>query len=206
IGSASRAECRTGTLRANPASGSGVGFRRPATARDPGVRPRFPRPSSGVRRRFRPPAPGVRARAPPRRLRRSPCLARSWAPPLAGGRATLGAMAPTRQVPRFIPQLASGRLLVALGAGLLVGLGLPGTLVALRIVAAWNAFAWVLLTLAWIFIWRADAAETRRHAAGEDPGRRTVWVVATLSSTFSLFAAVFVLRQAHRLAPDHAVL
>src|SRR5262249_49346614 len=120
--------------------------------------------------------------------------------------ATLGAMAPTRQVPRFIPQLASGRLLVALGAGLLVGLGLPGTLVALRIVAAWNAFAWVLLTLAWIFIWRADAAETRRHAAGEDPGRRTVWVVATLSSTFSLFAAVFVLRQAHRLAPDHAVL
>jgi uncharacterized membrane protein len=112
----------------------------------------------------------------------------------------------TRQVPRFIPHLAGGRLLVASVAGLLVGVGLPGAIVALRLVAAWDAFALVLLTLAWIFIWRADAAETRRHAAGEDPGRRTVWVVATLSSTFSLFAAVFVLRQAHSLAPDHAVL
>jgi uncharacterized membrane protein len=62
------------------------------------------------------------------------------------------------------------------------------------------------LALAWTFIWVADADETRRRAAAEDPGRRLVWVVATLASTFSLFAAAVVLRQAHQLAPDRALL
>src|SRR6266700_2293177 len=99
-------------------------------------------------------------------------------------------MAPSGQVPRFVPNLAGVRLLVATVAGVAVAVALPGELLPLRLVAGWNVFAWVLLTLAWMVIWRADAGETRRRAAGEDPGRRVVWVVAMLSSTFSLFAAV----------------
>ena len=111
-----------------------------------------------------------------------------------------------RQVPRFVPRLAGVRLLVSSAAGLVAGLVIPGEILPLRLVAAWNAFAWVLLSLAWLVIWHADSAETERRAAAEDPGRRVVWVVATLSSTFSLFAAVVVMRQAHRLAPDHSAL
>jgi uncharacterized membrane protein len=65
--------------------------------------------------------------------------------------------------------------------------------------AGWDVFALLLLSLAWAFIWKADADGTRARAASEDPGRSTVWLVAILASTFSLFAAVVVLRQAHEL-------
>src|SRR5262249_16956998 len=75
----------------------------------------------------------------------------------------------------------------------------------LRLILGWNVFAFVLLSLAWIVIWNADALECRRRAGVEDPGRRVVWLVAILASTFSLFAAAVVLRQAHRMAPQDSV-
>lgn len=111
---------------------------------------------------------------------------------------------PKAHVSRLVPTRAVVRLLLATIAGAAAGLVLVDEPVALRLVASWNVFALVLLTLAWAVIWRADAAETRRRAAGEDPGRRTVGLVSILASTVSLFAAVVVLRQAHRLAPGRA--
>ncbi len=98
------------------------------------------------------------------------------------------------------------RLLTALTIGVAVVLGLARESWSIRIVAGWNAFAIAMLCFAWLIIWRADGALTKQHAAAEDPGRAVVWFLAILSSSFSLFAAVVVLRQAHTLAPERATI
>jgi uncharacterized membrane protein len=107
---------------------------------------------------------------------------------------------------RLVPLHAHVRLAVAAAVGAAAALALVGEATPLRVLVGWNLFAAVLLTMAWIGIWSADDAETARRAGAEDPGRRMVWAVATLASTFSLFAAVVGLRKAHALAPDRAVL
>jgi len=71
-----------------------------------------------------------------------------------------------------------------------------------RIVAAWDAFAVVLLAEMWNIITRASPGETQRRAGSEDPGRTVLGVVVIASSVFSLFAATVVLRQARSLAPE----
>jgi uncharacterized membrane protein len=68
----------------------------------------------------------------------------------------------------------------------------------------WDAGALLLVTLAWMIILRASPAETRARAALEDPGRRFVFVIAVVSSLFSLFAAVGVLKHLRTLPPAHA--
>jgi uncharacterized membrane protein len=110
-------------------------------------------------------------------------------------------MALRRWVP---PRQAGVRLLIALAVGGAVGGALYNESLPLRLIAAWNIVALVMLSFAWRVIWAADADETRARAAGEDPGRHAVWVLATLSSTFSLFAAVAVLSKARTLAPGHS--
>ena len=105
---------------------------------------------------------------------------------------------------------ARARLLIAviLGAATTLTLTLmpagPGR--AVRIVAGWNAAALVLLTLAWSIIWRSDTDKTRFRAAAEDPGRKTVWAIVSIASTFSLFAAVVVLRHAKSMSPGESAL
>jgi uncharacterized membrane protein len=71
-----------------------------------------------------------------------------------------------------------------------------------RIVAGWDVAALVLIALAWWIIARADAEETQRRAAAEDPGRTVVWVIVLLASAFSLFAGTVVLRRARALSPE----
>ena len=71
---------------------------------------------------------------------------------------------------------------------------LPGRL---RAVVGWDVGAATLTALCWNIILRADAAETRRRARAEDPGRTLLWLIALGSSLFSLFAAIGVLRHAH---------
>ena len=105
---------------------------------------------------------------------------------------------------------ARARLLLAvvLGAATTATLTLmpagPGWPV--RIVAGWNAAALVLLSLAWLIIWRSDTETTRFRAAAEDPGRKTVWAVVSIASTFSLFAAVVVLRRAKIMSPSESAI
>ena len=113
-------------------------------------------------------------------------------------------MAPSAS--RIVPSHAGTRLLVGIGAFFVVVLLLSHEGLPLRIIAGWNALALVMLSFAWAMIWRSDAEETRCRAAAEDPGRRSVWVLATVSSTLSLFAAIVVLRQAHQLAPGRALI
>ena len=104
----------------------------------------------------------------------------------------------------LVPRRAPLRLLVAVGIGLAVTFGLARESWPIRIVSGWNALAFTMLCFLWTVIWRADAKLTKQHAAADDPGRATVWVVALLSCTFSLFAAVVLLRQARTLAPERA--
>lgn len=106
---------------------------------------------------------------------------------------------------RLVPRHGAWRLLIAVAGGWIATLisNQPGYL---RVLIGWDAFAFLLLAMAWTAIWVCDAAETHHRASLEDPGRRLLFVLALLASTFSLFAAAVVLRQAHRLAPDRAVL
>jgi uncharacterized membrane protein len=111
----------------------------------------------------------------------------------------------SRAFARHDPRQARGRLLVAIGIGLLVTYVIPYRFgAAVRAIAGWDAAAFSMGALAWALIFRygADVKQTRRLAAEEDPGRGAVWVIVILASIFSLFATVVVLRGAHVCAAE----
>lgn len=112
----------------------------------------------------------------------------------------------TRPLPAWVPRQAPARLAIAGAIGAVVGLLLDSAASVTRVIAAWDAFAVVLLAFAWAIIWTADADETRNRAANDDPGRTAVWIVVVLSSTLSLFAAAFGLRHARVLQPSRAAI
>lgn len=64
----------------------------------------------------------------------------------------------------------------------------------LRAMVGWDAAALTLLGLCWRILLRSDARTTELRAGDQDPGRRSVFVIAVVSSLFSLFAATLVLR------------
>ena len=64
----------------------------------------------------------------------------------------------------------------------------------LRAMVGWDATALMLLGLCWHILRHSDAVTTELRAGDQDPGGRAVFVVAVLSSLFSLFAATMVLR------------
>jgi uncharacterized membrane protein len=78
---------------------------------------------------------------------------------------------------------------------------------AVPAVAGWDVASTTFLALSWWIIARADAKETQRRAAAEDPGRNAAWGLVLLASTFSLFGAVVLLRRAKVVAhSDEALL
>ncbi|HEX2671143.1 MAG TPA: DUF1345 domain-containing protein [Polyangiaceae bacterium] len=104
------------------------------------------------------------------------------------------------------PYTAGRRLLISAGVGIAVGsvmgFGVPSVGWAIHLLSGWDAAGVSLLVLAWWRIWHENSAETRRHAAAEDPGRRLVWLLVLVASTVSLFAAGFVMRRARGIAPN----
>jgi len=104
------------------------------------------------------------------------------------------------------PYTAGRRLLISAGIGVAIGsvmgVGVPSLGWAIHLLSGWDAAGISLLLLAWWRIWHETAVETRRHAAAEDPGRTLVWLLVLLASTVSLFAAGFVMRRAHDIAPN----
>ncbi|MEP6652177.1 MAG: DUF1345 domain-containing protein, partial [Myxococcales bacterium] len=98
---------------------------------------------------------------------------------------------------------ASRRLLVAASLGVAVAIAVPDKFgLALRILAGWDMAAVALSAAGWAIIVRSSAADTKAHAAADDPGRTLVWLVVLLASTVSLFATAAVLRRADALAPS----
>jgi uncharacterized membrane protein len=78
------------------------------------------------------------------------------------------------------------------GVAMLVTPGAPPW--PLRSMIGWDAAAIALLAQAWRILLTADASTTEQRAGDEDPGHYPVFVIAVLSSLFSLFAATLVLR------------
>jgi uncharacterized membrane protein len=112
---------------------------------------------------------------------------------------------PERAYAPYDPRQARGRILLAIAAGLVVLGAMPSEVGwSIRFVAAWDAGALMMLALSWWIIARADAAETRRRAASEDPGRSMVWAIAVLSSGVSVFAATHAMKHARDLSPHLA--
>jgi uncharacterized membrane protein len=101
------------------------------------------------------------------------------------------------------PGASGGRLLIALACGvfatLLTSSAMP---FRVRAVVGWDAGALVLTALAWLMILRSTPSSTRARAALDDPGARLVFALAIVSSLFSLFAAVVVLREIKTLPPS----
>ncbi len=63
-----------------------------------------------------------------------------------------------------------------------------------RTMVAWDATAAFLLIQTWLRLSACDAATTELRAADDDPGRRTVFVLAVLSSLFGFFGSTLLLR------------
>ncbi|HUM13380.1 MAG TPA: DUF1345 domain-containing protein [Myxococcaceae bacterium] len=100
------------------------------------------------------------------------------------------------------PRRATGRLLLAVAAGGITALVLPGAVGGpLRTVAAWDVAALLLLVQVWRIILSSGPEDTAQHAAAEDVGRSFVWAAAVVGSTVSIFAANVALRNARVMAP-----
>jgi uncharacterized membrane protein len=101
------------------------------------------------------------------------------------------------------PRSAIGRLVLSLVAGFATGLLLPARLGwPLQVTLAWDVGALFLLCMVWLFVMTSDASSTRCRAAQADPGRTAVWILVTMASAFSLFAAVGLMRHAKGLVPE----
>ena len=80
--------------------------------------------------------------------------------------------------------------------GVAVWLADFGALPGARFVAAWSAFAALLLAEIWIFVISSDPARTKRRAAQSDPGKHAVLILVLLASCMGFSAAVLVLGEA----------
>ena len=94
------------------------------------------------------------------------------------------------------PRRAVGQLLLSSAIGLGAVLLTPGsTAWTLRALVGWSGMSTALLVQSWIILARSNAKTTQLRASDQDPGRTAAFVIAVLSSLFSLFAATLVLRQ-----------
>ena len=101
----------------------------------------------------------------------------------------------------FDPRGARVRSVLAALAGVVAWLVVPSRFALVtRALVAWDVIAIVLLAIAALIILRSTAAETKRRAAAEDPGRTLVWILVLAASAFSMFAAALVLHQTKTLS------
>jgi uncharacterized membrane protein len=107
---------------------------------------------------------------------------------------------------RVVPVTAHRRLLIAVVASALTSVLTPQLRPTLRLLLAWDVGTWTLIALAWLVLVTSDAAETRKRAAAEDPGRLFVHLVVLLSTMFSLVAAVALLRERAAAHAGHEML
>ena len=115
---------------------------------------------------------------------------------------TVVAPKPKRLSP-YDPRRALGRL----GAALVVAT-LVSQIVSLRfslpvqLLGGWDAGGLAMLILAWTTIASSDAAKTQARAGAEDPGRRTVYFLVTLTSFVTIFAATVLSRHLKKVAAE----
>lgn len=99
------------------------------------------------------------------------------------------------------------RAIVAVVAGVVAaGATIPFLGFAAALLVGWAVLAltsviWVLVT-----VWPMDAAQTRAHATGEDPGRQLARLIAVIGSLVSLGAVGIVLIQTRERSQAEALL
>ena len=71
-----------------------------------------------------------------------------------------------------------------------------------RAIAAWDGFCVAILGLTWVVIATADAAQIRRVATIEDPGRTWSFVVVLCAAGASLFAVALLLGGLKKMKPS----
>jgi uncharacterized membrane protein len=97
---------------------------------------------------------------------------------------------------------AAGRLTLGVSVGLLTATFWPAEhSMAVRVLAGWDAGAFMVLAVMWAIVLTADPRDTKRRAAVADPGRRAVWVLVILASAIGLFAGAVVMRHAATIDP-----
>jgi uncharacterized membrane protein len=122
-------------------------------------------------------------------------------------KATAIAPQPEEEVPEHPSRPAWVRLAFGLAAGAVAILLMPARFgLTMRVVAAWDAAALTIGTLAWWFIGSASSRRTRAWAASEDPGRKAIGVLVIVASTFSLFATGYALRASRTCSADSRAL
>ncbi|MFO0550642.1 MAG: DUF1345 domain-containing protein [Polyangiaceae bacterium] len=100
-----------------------------------------------------------------------------------------------RHIARMSPRNAYLRVAIAGGIGFVaIAASKLWWSWLISVVMGWDVGGFIMLVLAWSVIWTADAEETQRRAAAQDPGRRVVYVLVLLTASVSLFAAVALLR------------
>ena len=102
----------------------------------------------------------------------------------------------------MVPRYGLVRVGIALACGVVAAL-VVGSRHSwpVSLISGWDVSSVLLLGLAWLTIFFADAPETQSRAAADDPGRPLVYAVVLLTSATSLLAAVFLQRQATVVAP-----
>ncbi|HEY5427144.1 MAG TPA: DUF1345 domain-containing protein [Candidatus Tumulicola sp.] len=115
-------------------------------------------------------------------------------------------MSPTRKV--NVRALAPIAVSVVTAAIVAVAIGFfgPSWLRSMvRVVAVYDAAVLAILLYYWRVVMLTDAADTKRRAASQDPGRDVVFVAILLAVGFGLLAAIAILgRGPHDEAPHHA--
>jgi uncharacterized membrane protein len=93
------------------------------------------------------------------------------------------------------PKRALVRLMISLGVGAAAAFvqsdSVPWTL---RAIVSWDAAAVTMLAQSWAILWSSNATTTEQRASDEDPGGAAVFVIAVVSSLFSLFSTTLSLR------------
>jgi uncharacterized membrane protein len=98
------------------------------------------------------------------------------------------------------------RLVVAIALAIVVFLLAPvlgiSSAVPVRLVAAWDGFALLLLTFEGWVVLRSTPVSTRGEAASEDLGPLLMLVIIVSACVMSVIAAVVLLRRPHEFAPQ----
>jgi uncharacterized membrane protein len=97
---------------------------------------------------------------------------------------------------------AHHRAFVACSIGLLTFLGLQGRVsLPTQLVVSWNAFALVVIVLAWFVLSTKDPYEARRNARLQDASATFLFTLVISAATASLAAVAILLGSAKNLSP-----
>jgi uncharacterized membrane protein len=96
---------------------------------------------------------------------------------------------------------ARGRTVLGIFAAIAAFSAVPGSL-ALRVFAAWDAYAWAQVALIVALASRGSSRLTKARCVAEDPGRRGVFALMVVASLASLFAAIGALRHVKDWSPQ----